>query len=89
MFSGTCVPRFRSLPIRQASTPIRDESYLPLLRALPQKLRPTRCLLVCIPFMGDHWIIPEGVADLLVGNLREWVVSIQTDSDVWGSGCMA
>eukprot|EP00983_Pelagomonas_calceolata_P064150 1147998-Pelagomonas_calceolata.AAC.1 len=41
MLSGTSTPYSRRLPFWQASTPIRDEPYLPVLRALTQKLRPT------------------------------------------------
>eukprot|EP00983_Pelagomonas_calceolata_P045693 1139848-Pelagomonas_calceolata.AAC.1 len=39
------------LSFQQASIPIRDELYLPLLRALIQKLSTNWCLLVCIPFV--------------------------------------
>eukprot|EP00983_Pelagomonas_calceolata_P117575 1160428-Pelagomonas_calceolata.AAC.11 len=48
MFS---IPCSRSLSCRQTSITTRDEPYLPLLRAYTQKLRPTWCLPVCIPFI--------------------------------------
>eukprot|EP00983_Pelagomonas_calceolata_P047334 1140593-Pelagomonas_calceolata.AAC.5 len=43
-----------------ASVPIRNEPYLPMLRALTLKPRPTCCQLVSIPFvvgLGHLWAL--------------------------------
>eukprot|EP00983_Pelagomonas_calceolata_P081337 1155536-Pelagomonas_calceolata.AAC.1 len=56
VFSGTSAPCSRSLSLWQASIPLRDEPYLPLLRTLTQ---------IC----DDPWVITE-VADFFVGKLK-------------------